>query len=171
VDFHLIHFVRLISFTSLNFSCIFSILSFTFWVDRVAFCMRFILTCIFSKSVSLNCRSSNRRQDVSTSLALVCAHGEQVGGSGTHGLACRKSAGRHVRHNAVNDLIKRTLVSANVPAMLESTWLCRDDGKLSGRILCCHGLTVDTSCGILLALTSELSWTSPGAVANDAENR
>ena len=59
----------------------------------------------------------------------TCVCGEQVDSSGVHGLACRKSAGRHVRHNAVNDLIKRALASANVPAMLEPKSLCRDDGK------------------------------------------
>jgi hypothetical protein len=59
----------------------------------------------------------------------TCVCGQQVDSSGTHGLACRKSAGRHVRHNAVNDLIKRALSSANIPAMLKPHSLCRDDGK------------------------------------------
>jgi len=38
---------------------------------------------------------------------------------GTNGLACRKSAGRHFRNNAVNDLIKCALASAETPAILE----------------------------------------------------
>ena len=59
----------------------------------------------------------------------TCVCGQQVDCSGTHGLACRKPAGRHVRHNAVNDLIKRPLESSNVPAMVEPNLLCRDDGK------------------------------------------
>ena len=66
--------------------------------------------------------------------AVMCAPhmrvcGQQVDSSGVHGLTCRKLAGRHVRHNAVNDLIKRALASANVPAMLEPNSLSRDDGK------------------------------------------
>jgi hypothetical protein len=40
----------------------------------------------------------------------LCVCVEQADSNGTHGLACRKSAGRHMRKNAVNDLIKRALV-------------------------------------------------------------
>jgi len=42
----------------------------------------------------------------------TCICGMQVDSSGVHGLAGRKSAGRHMRHNAVNDLIKRALTSS-----------------------------------------------------------
>ena len=35
----------------------------------------------------------------------------------------------HVRHNAVDDLIKRTLASVKVSAMIEPNSLSRDDGK------------------------------------------
>src|SRR5664279_2393093 len=59
----------------------------------------------------------------------TCVCGQQVDSSGVHGLACRKSAGRHMRHNAVNDLIKRAQASANVPSMLEPKSLSRDDSK------------------------------------------
>ena len=45
----------------------------------------------------------------------TCVCGAEVDCSGIHGLACRKSAGRHMRHNAVNDLIKRALASADIP--------------------------------------------------------
>jgi len=37
-------------------------------------------------------------------------------------------AGRHIRHSAVNDLIKRALASADIPAKLEPSSLSRDDG-------------------------------------------
>jgi hypothetical protein len=37
--------------------------------------------------------------------------------------------GRHVRHSQLNDIIKRALTSAGVPALLEPTGLSRDDGK------------------------------------------
>ena len=59
----------------------------------------------------------------------TCVCGAQVDCSSIHGLACRKSAGRHMRHNAVNDLIKRALASADIPALLEPKSLSRDDGK------------------------------------------
>ena len=38
---------------------------------------------------------------------------------GRHGLACKRSAGRHVRHNLLNDIILRALQSAAVPAIRE----------------------------------------------------
>jgi hypothetical protein len=58
----------------------------------------------------------------------TCVCGMQVDSLGTHGLVCRKSTGRHMRYNAVND-VKRALASANVPAILEPKSLGRDDGK------------------------------------------
>lgn len=48
---------------------------------------------------------------------------------GRHGLKCRKSAGRHARHALINTIIKRALVSADVPAVLEPVGLAREDGK------------------------------------------
>ena len=48
---------------------------------------------------------------------------------GTHGLSCRYSKGRHSRHAAVNDIIKRSLESAKVPCHLEPVGLYRSDGK------------------------------------------
>jgi len=71
--------------------------------------------------------------------------------SGVHGLACRKSAGRHMRHNAVDDLIKRALASANVPSVLEPIALSRDNGKRPedltvqpGRCMICDFTCTDT---------------------------
>ena len=48
---------------------------------------------------------------------------------GTHGLHCRKSVGRHPRHSAINDLVKRSLGSAKITAHLELAGICRLDGK------------------------------------------
>ena len=107
----------------------------------------------------------------------TCVCGEPVDSSGLHGLACRKSAGRHIRHNAVNDLIKRALASADIPAMLEPSSLSRDDGKRP------DGLTVmpwsngrclvwDFTCPHTLAASHlNKAVLGPGAVANDAESR
>ena len=105
----------------------------------------------------------------------VC--GVQVDTLGSHGLACRKSAGGHMRHNEVNDLIKRALTSADVPSLLEPKSLSRDDGKRP------DGLTVlpwangrcmvwDFTCPDTLA-TSHLNHAvvGPGTVATDAERR
>ena len=45
----------------------------------------------------------------------------------THGFSCRKSAGHHHRHSAVNDIIHRALVAAHVPSRLEPSGLYRSD--------------------------------------------
>ena len=107
----------------------------------------------------------------------TCVCGAQVDCFGIHGLACRKSAGRHMRHNAVNDLIKRALASADIPALLEPKSLSRDDGKRP------DGLTVlpwangrclvwDFTCPDILAASHlNRAVVSPGLVANDAEDR
>ena len=107
----------------------------------------------------------------------TCISGQQVDSSGVHGLSCRKSAGRLMRHYAVNDLIKRALASASVPSMLEPNSLSRDDGKRP------DGLTVlpwangrcmvwDFTCPDTLASSHfDSSVRSPSAVANEAESR
>ena len=41
----------------------------------------------------------------------------------------RRSAGRHSRHSAVNDLIKRALTAAKIPSRLEPSCLSRNDVK------------------------------------------
>ena len=46
-----------------------------------------------------------------------------------HGLSCRKSQGRHSRHAAMNDLLKRSLVSAKIPSILNPTGMARSNGK------------------------------------------
>ncbi|XP_072930332.1 uncharacterized protein [Epargyreus clarus] len=58
-----------------------------------------------------------------------CFCGENVSQFGHHGLSCRRSAGRLSRHACVNDIIRRALVTVNVPACLEPNGIARDDGK------------------------------------------
>ena len=48
---------------------------------------------------------------------------------GRHGLSCTKSKGTLSRHGYINELIRRALVSANIPAVLEPPGLHRSDGK------------------------------------------
>ncbi|CAG9138310.1 unnamed protein product, partial [Plutella xylostella] len=59
----------------------------------------------------------------------VCVYGARVDQSGRHGLHCVRSAGRFSRHHAINDIVRRALVSADVPAVLEPPGLSRTDGK------------------------------------------
>ena len=55
--------------------------------------------------------------------------GSLVDSSGTHGLHCGRSAGRHPRHAAINDLVRRTLSTVGVPSILEPAGLFRADGQ------------------------------------------
>ncbi len=48
---------------------------------------------------------------------------------GSHGLSCRYSSGRHSRHRAVNDVIKRALASADLPSTLEPAGASFCDGR------------------------------------------
>ena len=48
---------------------------------------------------------------------------------GWHGLSCKKSGARILRHNALNDLIHRALTKSGVPSTKEPPGLFRADGK------------------------------------------
>ena len=58
-----------------------------------------------------------------------CPCGTRVESQGTHGLSCRRSAGRTTRHHTINDLIYRALNRAGIPAIKEPAGLIRSDGK------------------------------------------
>ena len=49
----------------------------------------------------------------------MCRCDRGMDAKGLHGLSCKFSAGRHPRHAALNDIIKRSLQSAKVPSILE----------------------------------------------------
>jgi Reverse transcriptase (RNA-dependent DNA polymerase) len=107
----------------------------------------------------------------------TCVCGQEVDTFGTHGLSCRRSAGRHSRHTAVNELIKRALASADVPARLEPSSLTRSDGKRPDGITLVpwstgRCLVWDFTCPDSLA-SSHLhrAVIGPGVVANDSESR
>ena len=55
--------------------------------------------------------------------------GATVDALGRHALSCKRSEGRHQRHAAINDIVKRGLTSAHIPSRLEPTGLMRSDGK------------------------------------------
>jgi len=58
-----------------------------------------------------------------------CVYGSEVEPNGHHGLACRRSAGRHRRHTLANEVLVRAIRSVEVHAELEPLRLFRDDGK------------------------------------------
>ncbi|XP_063359932.1 uncharacterized protein LOC134649149 [Cydia amplana] len=59
----------------------------------------------------------------------ICICGTMVGADGHHALSCRRCAGRHPRHHALNDIVQRALRSAGIPSVLEPPGLSRTDGK------------------------------------------
>ncbi|XP_048479848.1 uncharacterized protein LOC125489131 [Plutella xylostella] len=105
-----------------------------------------------------------------------CPCGAKVSQLGHHGLSCRRSAGRLSRHAALNDILRRALVSVNTPAVLEPAGVIRDDGKRPdgmSLIPWAHGrpLVWDATCVDTLA-ASHVPHTSraAGAAAGTAEN-
>ena len=58
-----------------------------------------------------------------------CPCGKQVDARGTHGLSCKRGAGRSIRHHQLNDIIHRALTRASTPCVLEPPGLSRTDEK------------------------------------------
>ncbi|XP_048001834.1 uncharacterized protein LOC125238542 [Leguminivora glycinivorella] len=69
------------------------------------------------------------RIGASANVPHRCQCGATVDSLGHHGLSCSRSAGRIPRHASLNDVIRRALASAKVPAVLEPNGLARVDGK------------------------------------------
>lgn len=59
----------------------------------------------------------------------TCVCGAMVESDGHHTLSCRRCSGRFPRHHALNDVVRRALVTANVPCLMEPPGLSRSDGK------------------------------------------
>ena len=103
-----------------------------------------------------------------------CICGANVDERGTHGLSCRKSAGRQLRHSTLNDIICRSIRRAGVQSLKEPLGLSRDDGKRPdgvtltpwsrGRCLAWDVTVPDTFAASHLAMTS----TTPSAAADKA---
>ena len=84
----------------------------------------------------------------------TCRCGSVMDARGLHGLSCRFSAGRHPRHAALNDVIKRALQTAGIPSVLEPLGVDRGDGKrpdgltifpfAHGKCLCWDATCTDT---------------------------
>ncbi len=106
-----------------------------------------------------------------------CPCGGEVTARGYHGLKCRKSAGRHSRHAAANDVIARALRSAEVPCLPEPPGCSTSDGKrpdglslviwARGKHLVWDFTCVDTFAPSYLSSRS----TRPGAAAEAAQER
>ena len=83
------------------------------------------LNAIPSAALGLSLDDNSLRVAVGLRLGLPlvlphqCICGAHVDKFGHHGLACRRSAGRHLRHNLMNEIILRSLQSANIPSVRE----------------------------------------------------
>ena len=88
-------------------------------------------------SSNLGLRLGNNELRVAVGLRLGvplvrphrCVCGSEGDSSGHHGLACRRSAGRHRRHTLANDVLVRAVRAVEVHAELEPPRLLRGDGK------------------------------------------
>ena len=58
----------------------------------------------------------------------ICSCGASVDARGCHGLSCSWSAGRHMRHSLINDIICRALGRASVSAVKEPPGLLTGSG-------------------------------------------
>jgi Reverse transcriptase (RNA-dependent DNA polymerase) len=106
-----------------------------------------------------------------------CPCGSDVDPEGTHGLACRRSSGRTSRHHVINDLVWRSLLRADVPAIKEPAGLLRSDGKRpdgltqipwqSGRCMTWDVTVTDTLAESYLTSTSTVA----GGAAEGAASR
>ena len=106
-----------------------------------------------------------------------CRCGRRVDRLGHHGLSCRYSAGRLPRHANLNDVVKRALTSAGIPAWLEPVGLDRGDGRRpdgvtvypynQGKCLVWDATCVDTFCASALINAA----ITPGSAAASAEDR
>ena len=59
----------------------------------------------------------------------VCIRGAMVDARGLHGLSCRNSGARHIRHSPLNDLNWRAVKREKIPATNEPIGLSRSYGK------------------------------------------
>ena len=135
---------------------------------------------------SLGLRLDNTAVRIAMGLCLglqlcrpnTCQHcGAQVTEFTTHGLSCRKSAGRHFRHAALNDIIHRALSAAHIPSHLEPSGLARADGERPDGITlapwkCRQLLVWDATCPdtyMYAPSSASIAVAETGAVANQAE--
>ena len=106
-----------------------------------------------------------------------CPCGAAVDKFGHHGLACKRSAGRHLRHNLLNDGILRALHSAGVQAIREPPGLDRGGGKRPDGVTLVpwargRCLLWDATCPDTLAPSHvTISSAEAGSTAREAESK
>ena len=106
-----------------------------------------------------------------------CRCGADIDERGLHGLCCQLSAGRFPRHAELNNVIKRGLTTAGMPAVLEPAGLDRGDGRrpdgittfpyAEGKCLVWDATWVDTFCASSIIASAARA----SAAATAAEGR
>ena len=105
-----------------------------------------------------------------------CTCGAMVDSNGRHGLSCKNQyVGKKSRHDGINNLLKRALVQAKIPAVNEPANLSRKDGKRpdgltlttwkTGKCLIWDATVADTLCDTYVSSCSK----NPGAAADTRE--
>ena len=120
------------------------------------------------------------RVGLNVCLAHHCRCGGTVLSDGLHPLSCRFSAGRFLRHSAINNIIKRSLDTAGLHSILEPVGLERGDGRRPDGVTSfplkgSKSLVWDATCTDLLS-TSNLCSTilnlgSASSAADDLKRR
>ena len=133
-------------------------------------------------SVGLRMDDTTIRIAVGLRLGLPLCHphschccGGHVDEFATHGLSCRCSKGRHLRHSSVNSIVQRALSAAGVSSRLEPSGVVRLDGKRPDGVTMVpwssgKPLVWDATCPNTLAPSHvSVAVHSPGSVAKAAE--
>lgn len=103
--------------------------------------------------------------------------GSDVDELGLHGLSCRSGRGRLIRHNAVNEVVKRSLDGIKIPSSLEPSGIHRSDKKRPDGVTMvpwrCGKLMIwDVTCPDSLAPSYvRIANKYTGAVADEAERK
>jgi hypothetical protein len=110
-----------------------------------------------------------------------CPCGAIVDVRGSHALSCKRSAGRLIRHNYLNDVIHRSLTRAGIPATKEPQGLYRTDGKRpdgltlipwrEGRCLVWDVTVADTTATSYLSSTAVLAGSAAESAAARKESK
>ncbi|GAV01250.1 hypothetical protein RvY_11990 [Ramazzottius varieornatus] len=69
------------------------------------------------------------RLDAKLCRPHVCRCGTSVDEFSQHGLSCKFSGGRHSRHSALKESLKRALITAQIPVVLEPPGVFRKDKR------------------------------------------
>ena len=117
------------------------------------------------------------RLGIPVSLPHRCKCGATADSLGHHQLSCHRDPGRLPRHAALNDIIKRGLAAAGVPALLEPRGLDRGDGRRPDGITIMpfsdgRSLVWDATCTNTFGATHVTDCAvTPGHAARAAEQR